>query len=468
MNYFKLLVTLIISLGITEVAQARANFHQTKLDQIKNHYPNNFISQTNTSNASTVEISVLEKEVIDEINRVRFNPSAYADELEKLKQYYDGNNLTLPGRETVTTEEGVKAVDEAIEFLRSTDSLPPLRVSAGMSMAAKDHAQDQNSTENISHTGNDGSNLTQRVSRYGTAEISVAQSINYTEKTAQDVVRSFIISDGLSGRGDRQAILSTGFRFTGIGCGSHTIYENICVVVYAQGFNDNGNLALVYAETQVTEEELTPESEVVATETEANTETTETEPESNTSTTEPETPDTESEANTSTTEPETTETETDSSTSTTQPETPETESETPDTEPESSTSTTEPETPDTVEEENVISLDVDNVISLPLLQNGVLEEGDNQLPSDKSFYDTYAFSGNAGQSVTISIESADFDTYVMLIDPEYKQIAENDDISQENRNSAITIELPKNGTYVVIVNSVDASGKGNYTLTVNE
>ena len=464
MSYFKLLATLIISLVITEVAQARANFHQTKLDQIRNHYPNNFISQTNTSNASTVEISVLEKEVIDEINRVRFNPSAYADELEKLKQYYDGNNLTLPGRETVTTEEGVKAVDEAIEFLRSTDSLPPLRVSAGMSMAAKDHAQDQNSTENISHTGNDGSNLTQRVSRYGTAQISVAQSINYTEKTAQDVVRSFIISDGLSGRGDRQAILSTGFRFTGIGCGSHTIYENICVVVYAQGFNDNGNLALVYAEPQVTEEELTPESEVVATDTE----TPDTEPESTTSTTEPETTTSTTEPETTDTESENPETESETTTPTTEIETTETEPETPDTEPESTRSTTEPETPNTVEEENVISLDVENVIALPLLQNGVLEEGDNQLPSDKSFYDTYAFSGNAGQSVTISIESADFDTYVMLIDPEYKQIAENDDISQENRNSAITIELPKNGTYVVIVNSVDASGKGNYTLTVNE
>lgn len=103
-----------------------------------------------------------------------------------------------------------------------------------------------------------------------------------------------------------------------------------------------------------------------------------------------------------------------------------------------------------------------------LQEEGVLGPGAAVLPSDGSLYQTHSFEGRAGQAVTINLESSDFDTYLALIDPDNKIIGENDDISQTNPNSGLTITLPRSGMYSVIVNAYDRTGRGRYVLTVRE
>ncbi|WP_341730547.1 tetratricopeptide repeat protein [Microcoleus sp. EPA2] len=88
------------------------------------------------------------------------------------------------------------------------------------------------------------------------------------------------------------------------------------------------------------------------------------------------------------------------------------------------------------------------------------------LPSDGSLYEQHAFVGRAGQSVTITLESSDFDTFVALFSPDGKKLAENDDISRSNTNSALTFTLPASGRYVVVVNAYKKGERGRYTLTV--
>lgn len=104
----------------------------------------------------------------------------------------------------------------------------------------------------------------------------------------------------------------------------------------------------------------------------------------------------------------------------------------------------------------------------PILQvQGALEQGDNVLDEDKSLYDVHDFEGRAGQSVTISVESTDFDTYVLIADADGKVLEENDDLSEDNSNSRITITLPKDGVYHIIVNGYESKDLGRYNLTVN-
>jgi S1-C subfamily serine protease len=86
--------------------------------------------------------------------------------------------------------------------------------------------------------------------------------------------------------------------------------------------------------------------------------------------------------------------------------------------------------------------------------------------SDNSPYARYAFSGRAGQSVRITLESADFDTYVLLVDDSENVVAGNDDVAPGNTNSELVLTLPQTGTYYVIVNAYDSSGRGRYRLTV--
>ena len=103
---------------------------------------------------------------------------------------------------------------------------------------------------------------------------------------------------------------------------------------------------------------------------------------------------------------------------------------------------------------------------LLLNQEGTLDSSDAVLPSDGSRYDEYTFEGEAGQSVTIKLESTDFDPYVALFGPNGRLVAENDNASPSEQNSAITITLPMTGRYRVVVNAYDDTGRGQYLLTV--
>ena len=101
-----------------------------------------------------------------------------------------------------------------------------------------------------------------------------------------------------------------------------------------------------------------------------------------------------------------------------------------------------------------------------LQEEGALVVGARVLPSDNSLYREYTFEGRVGQSVTISLESKDFDPYVALFGPNGRLVAENDDESDSTKNAFLSLTLPATGRYRVIVNAYDASGRGRYTLTV--
>ena len=92
------------------------------------------------------------------------------------------------------------------------------------------------------------------------------------------------------------------------------------------------------------------------------------------------------------------------------------------------------------------------------------------LPSDSSLYDEYTFEGSQGQKVVVSVESTEFDTYVAIFNSQGELLGENDDVTQQNANSEVTVTLSASGRYRVIVNAFDPppKGKGKYSLTVRE
>ncbi|MGB7313831.1 MAG: tetratricopeptide repeat protein, partial [Nodosilinea sp.] len=105
-----------------------------------------------------------------------------------------------------------------------------------------------------------------------------------------------------------------------------------------------------------------------------------------------------------------------------------------------------------------------------LLQvEGVLEEGDSALDDD-SLYDAHAFAGRAGQTVAITLESIEFDTFLLLRDSEGNELVRNDDIDTEagNYHSFISLTLPVDGTYQIWANGLDSTSRGRYQLTVVE
>ncbi|MDB9314260.1 trypsin-like peptidase domain-containing protein [Spirulina sp. CS-785/01] len=100
-----------------------------------------------------------------------------------------------------------------------------------------------------------------------------------------------------------------------------------------------------------------------------------------------------------------------------------------------------------------------------LQQEGFLGTQNLRLP-DGSFYEEYRFEGRAGQSVTLTLESQEFDTYLILLNAQGDKLAENDDVTDGNTNSRLTVNLPRTGVYRVLVNSYQQGERGRYRLTV--
>jgi tetratricopeptide (TPR) repeat protein len=76
----------------------------------------------------------------------------------------------------------------------------------------------------------------------------------------------------------------------------------------------------------------------------------------------------------------------------------------------------------------------------------------------------YTFAGTAGDTVTIAMNSPDFDTYLVLLSPSGEELATNDDYAR-SLNSTIVFTLPSTGTYKVLARSFSGQG-GNYVVTV--
>jgi len=186
------------------------------------------------------------REIVAETNRMRSNPAAYAEELVALLDRYDGNQIELTEIGLLyETEEGVAAVQEAIEVLRNTDPLPTLNHRLGLERAARDHVDDIGGANLVGHVGSDQSLPRERALRYGTIEDFQGENISYQYDPidiAQWHVLMLLIDDGVPDRGHREALLNPNYRVTGAACGDHASYQNICVITYADGYTDQSEI----------------------------------------------------------------------------------------------------------------------------------------------------------------------------------------------------------------------------------
>jgi Bacterial pre-peptidase C-terminal domain. len=95
--------------------------------------------------------------------------------------------------------------------------------------------------------------------------------------------------------------------------------------------------------------------------------------------------------------------------------------------------------------------------------SGKLTDKSSVLPADNSFFDLYSFEGKAGQQITIEMKSQEIDPYLILLGPNQRGIAQDDD-GAGSKNARITVRLPADGTYTLVANSYEASESGAYTL----
>ena len=95
---------------------------------------------------------------LNEINLLRKNPDAYADNLVDLVECYNGLEFKYPGSDkTFTTKEGVNALEDAIEYLQTCQkSFPPLTLVDGLCKSANYLCEQNGPTGSLSTTCADG------------------------------------------------------------------------------------------------------------------------------------------------------------------------------------------------------------------------------------------------------------------------------------------------------------------------
>lgn len=173
-----------------------------------------------------------ESAVLSEINLLRADPGAYADHLREYRRRIRGKVVFDADDNVVEmSNEGVRAVDEAIAALDR--SLPVGRLQSGnvLAAAAADHAAWQASSGEIGHQAR-GQGPGERVMARGGGRF-VSEVISYGQKTPQDVVRQLVVDDGVPSRGHRHLLLANEYRFAGVGCDSHPRWRTMCAIKLA-------------------------------------------------------------------------------------------------------------------------------------------------------------------------------------------------------------------------------------------
>lgn len=179
--------------------------------------------------------AVLEQDIVGEINLARTRPAEYAAYLEQLRPLFAGREYRRPGKPGLLTEEGTKALDEAVAFLRAARPAPPLTLSLGMCSGARELVREQSASGATGHQGADGSFCEQRSQRFGSWTAPIGENLSYGDDTARERVITLLIDDGFASRGHRKRLLDPTFKVAGVACGEHKLGA-MCVITLAAGF----------------------------------------------------------------------------------------------------------------------------------------------------------------------------------------------------------------------------------------
>ena len=106
-------------------------------------------------------------------------------------------------------------------------------------------------------------------------------------------------------------------------------------------------------------------------------------------------------------------------------------------------------------------------IAVGQTQQGSLTRGDVLLTSDSTYAQAWTIQARAGQTVTIDLESDDFDAYLFLRGPGVSGGRDfQDDDSGGNCNARLTATFPQSGDYEVVVNTAGKYATGQFSLSV--
>ena len=177
-----------------------------------------------------------EKDIIREINALRTNPKEYANKVAESKIFFkDNSNIWKHpnAKAGIKTEEGPKAYDEAINFLKTKAvAVAALTPSKGLNKIAADFLTEfqKNADANIE--------IDTIVSKYGDFTGNFRRLIQFGSESPEQIIINLVVCDGDKSRGHRDALLADNLKRVGVAHGTHDTYRNCTVITACTKFDN--------------------------------------------------------------------------------------------------------------------------------------------------------------------------------------------------------------------------------------
>lgn len=210
--YWGKLITLTVLAISTTMLQAQHNYwgsNPTPASPNQNQMPYQNTNSYNYQNQQVQQqnygsfLKAEEQHMVDEINAVRTNPLAYIAQIENYIQTIEMDadfNSSYKQRE-------IAAARELIEQLRRTPSMSSLQPHRGLYNAAISHGNDIKRQGRLNHTGSDGSQIWDRLSKVN-GIVGGAENLVAGAHSAKESVIILLVDAGVPSRGHRKNILN--------------------------------------------------------------------------------------------------------------------------------------------------------------------------------------------------------------------------------------------------------------------
>ena len=187
------------------------------------------------------------QELVNEINKVRRNPSAFADKLLGFKDCFKDTVCKLPSQKTaVQTQEGFAAYEEAAQKLKTLQPICDMGASKGLSRIAKDYLEKM---KECSPDEVEKIEMEPIINKYGSFSGEFNNAMDFGSETPELVVINLVVSDGDPSRANRDLLLNPELKRIGIANGKHEDYGSLTIIVSCTEFtnvvdsNDNEEFA---------------------------------------------------------------------------------------------------------------------------------------------------------------------------------------------------------------------------------
>jgi hypothetical protein len=176
------------------------------------------------------------RDLVDEINKVRANPSSYVEKIADCKNYFNGKILKMPDSTVgIKTQEGADAYDECIQFLRSAEPAEETVPSKGLTKIANELlAVVQKDASQIGSV-----DMNELIERYGSFSGAFNRVMECGGSTPQQVVINLLVSDGDKSRSQRNVLLNKAVKRIGVASGKHDIYRNASIIIFCTKFDNS-------------------------------------------------------------------------------------------------------------------------------------------------------------------------------------------------------------------------------------